>query len=1071
MQKKAIIIGAGPAGLTAAYELLKRTDITPVILEKSGDIGGISKTVNYKGNRMDIGGHRFFSKSDRVMQWWLNILPMQTSADKPVNLQYQHQSTSFQPTPENVTQDPDNDKVMLVRQRLSRIYFLRKFFTYPITLSIDTLKKLGLLRTLAILFSYLRAQLMPRKPEQNLEDFMINRFGKVLYRLFFQDYTEKVWGVPCKEISAEWGAQRIKGVSISKAIAHAVKEITKRKKKSANNIAQKDTETSLIEQFLYPKLGPGQLWEEVARQVQEMGGVIHMHHDVQKIYTGYNQVTSIVAVNNQTGESLYLEGDYFFSTMPVKELIGGMQGPVPANVREIASGLLYRDFITVGILLKRMATQNERTGAWERLNLKDNWIYIQDAGVKVGRLQLFHNWSPHMVANPDNVWIGMEFFCNETDAFWQLPDEKIKALAIEELAKIGLIDQADVLDSTVLRVPKTYPAYFGAYERFDEVRAYTDTLNNLFLVGRNGMHKYNNADHSMLTAMVAVDNICGGVTSKDNLWSINTEQAYHEEKKEPAAETPAQPAPETVHQDPVFNHPPAPVLTFKHFLLHNIRNRRFLWFAGIAIILQFIVFKYLYPFASYIHGDSFGYIRAAASNADINTHIIGYSRFLRLFSVFSNSDTVLVAFQYLFAQASGLFLLFTLFFFHPIGRITQVILLSFMVINPLFLYMANLVSSDCLFMSLSLTWMALLLWLVHRPGNRIIFWHGVVLFLAFTVRYNALVYPVIAGLAFLLARLSWWKRLAGMAAPILLCGLFIFYTGNQYKALTGTWQFSPFSGWQAANNALYTYRYVDKANRKPVPAKFRVLDSMVTSYFDTAQKYPQRYPGERVKASTVYMWTRGLPLHRYREKVLKGTKDTAAPEIKKWALMGPIFQEYGSYIIRQYPMEFAEHFLWPNALKYYAPPAEFLEKYNMGYDSVSPIAQAWFEYKNNKVRSRIKDPRAYPLEVYPILTGTMNVVLVSCLVCFLLLSGFRTKGPLRKTLLVITAIWLLNALFTITASPAAIRLQAFPLLLETCFAILMIDWLWKLAMNAELGKGLQSRLDQQTPPLEGKALA
>lgn len=1071
MQKKAIIIGAGPAGLTAAYELLKRTDITPIILEKSGDIGGISKTVNYKGNRMDIGGHRFFSKSDRVMQWWLNILPLQSSAGKPVNLHYQQQSTQFQPTAENIAQEPDSDKVMLVRRRLSRIYFLRKFFTYPITLSIDTLKKLGLVRTLAILFSYLQAQLLPRKPEQNLEDFMINRFGKVLYRLFFKEYTEKVWGVPCKDISAEWGAQRIKGVSISKAIAHAVKEITRRKKKSSDNISQKDTETSLIEQFLYPKLGPGQLWEEVARQVEAMGGIIHMHHDVQEIYNSNNQVTALVAVNNQTGESLYLEGDYFFSTMPVKELIGGMQGAVPANVREIASGLLYRDFITVGILLKRMATQNQRTGNWDELHLKDNWIYIQDAGVKVGRLQLFNNWSPHMVANPDNVWIGMEFFCNETDAFWQLPDEQIKTLAIAELAKIGLIAGADVLDSTVLRVPKTYPAYFGAYERFDEVRAYTDKLQNLFLVGRNGMHKYNNSDHSMLTAMVAVDNICAGVTSKDNLWSINTEQEYHEEKdaKGTPTEPSAQPTKERV-AEPSFTQP-EPVLTFKDFLFTNKRNRRFLWLAGIAILLQFIVFKYLYPFASYIHGDSFGYIRAAATNADINTHIIGYSRFLRLFSVFSDSDTVLVAFQYLSAQVSGLFLLFTLFYFHPIGKAIQWMLLCFMVINPLFLYMGNLVSSDCLFMSLSLTWMALLLWLVHRPNNRIIFWHTVVLFLAFTVRYNALVYPAIAGVAFLLAKISWKKRLVGMAAPIILCGLFIFYTGNQYKALTGTWQFSPFSGWQAANNALYTYRYVDKADRKPVPAKFRVLDSMVTHYFDTAQKYPRRYQSERIKASTVYMWTKKMPLHQYREQVLKGTRDTAAPEIKKWAMVGPIFQEYGSYIIRQYPLQFAEHFLWPNALKYYAPPAEFMEKYNMGYDSVNPIAVTWFDYKNRKVWSRVKNSKAYPLEIYPILTGIMNVVLISCLVCFGLLSGFRQKGALRKTMLVVIAIWLLNALFTIAASPAAIRLQAFPILLETCFALVMIDWLWRLATNINLAHNMRPSEETRNPNMQPKALA
>lgn len=526
MNKRAIIIGAGPAGLTAAWELLTRTDIIPVILEKSGDIGGISKTVNYKGNRMDIGGHRFFSKSDRVMKWWLNILPLIESADQSFTIQYQHKSKVVHNN-NGIIADPD--KVMLVRKRLSRIYFLRQFFTYPISLSIDTLRKLGVGRTAAILASYVNAQAFPRKPEKNLEDFMVNRFGKTLYELFFRDYTEKVWGVPCHEIPAEWGAQRIKGVSIRKAIEHAIKEVSKSR---SSDLAQKDVETSLIEQFLYPKYGPGQLWEEVARQVQAMGGIIHMNYDVQKIHISSDKVEEIYAVNNLTGDGMSLEGDYFFSTMPVKELIASMIGTVPSNVSEVASALQYRDFITVGILLSQMSTMDKKTAEWKALELKDNWIYIQDNNVKVGRLQIFNNWSPYMVADPKNVWVGMEFFCNTTDAFWQLPDTEIAALAVRELEKIGLASSANVLDSTVLRVEKTYPAYFGAYERFDEVRKFTDKLENLFLVGRNGMHKYNNADHSMLTAMVAVDNIASFITTKDNIWEINTEQEYHEEKSD-----------------------------------------------------------------------------------------------------------------------------------------------------------------------------------------------------------------------------------------------------------------------------------------------------------------------------------------------------------------------------------------------------------------------------------------------------------------------------------------------------------------------------------------------------------
>ena len=369
----------------------------------------------------------------------------------------------------------------------------------------------------SILFSYLQAQLFPRKPERHLEDFMINRFGRTLYRLFFKDYTEKVWGMPCHAIAAEWGAQRIKGISVRKVIEHALKSIRRPGDKS---IAQKGTETSLIEQFLYPKFGPGQLWEEVARQIEAMNGKILLHHNVKRLYTRDNEtlIAGIAAVNALTNETTYLEGEYFFSTMPVQELIGGLDGLVPREVREIAAGLQYRDFITAGILLKRLSQE-----------LKDTWIYIQEKDVKVGRLQLFNNWSPFMVRDPDTVWVGMEFFCNQSDDFWKLPDAEILQLAIGELEKIGLAAKDDVLDGTVLRMEKTYPAYFGSYEHFDRIRDYTDQFENLFLVGRNGMHKYNNSDHSMLTAMVAVDNICAGIHDKANIWAINTEQEYHEE--------------------------------------------------------------------------------------------------------------------------------------------------------------------------------------------------------------------------------------------------------------------------------------------------------------------------------------------------------------------------------------------------------------------------------------------------------------------------------------------------------------------------------------------------------------
>jgi protoporphyrinogen oxidase len=1031
-KRKAIIIGAGPAGLTAAYELLKRTDIVPIILEKSGDIGGISKTVNYKGNRIDIGGHRFFSKSDRVMNWWFNIMPVEAGEQNSFNISYQHKSrevhiTNADPKNSNGT---DPDKVMLVRRRLSRIYFLRKFFTYPIQLSFDTLNKLGVWPTITILCSYLKAQLLPRKPERNLEDFMINRFGRTLYKFFFKDYTEKVWGRPCNTISAEWGAQRIKGVSISKAIQHAVQTALKRKQKG-RDITQKDTETSLIEQFLYPKYGPGQLWEEVARQVTEMGGKILMHQDVKRIYPaeGNNRITAVAAVNNITGETSYLEGDYFVSTMPVQELIGGMDGSIPDDVLDVAAGLQYRDFITVGILLRKLSFQDKKTGEWKPLELKDTWIYIQERDVKVGRLQLFNNWSPFMVRDPDTVWVGMEFFCNQEDNFWQLPDNAIKQIAIHELEKIGLACDSNVLDSTVLRMEKTYPAYFGTYERFDVVRKYVDGFENLFLVGRNGMHKYNNSDHSMLTAMVAVDNICGGVVTKENIWAINTEQEYHEERV-------------TTQQSERTNHALGAAsesqLTFKDFVLNNPQNRKLLWIVGISFILLFSIFKYFYPFPSFIHDDSFVYLQMAANNANIETYPVGYPRFLRLFSVFSDSDTALTAFQYFFVQSNALFLLFTLFYFYSPGKVMKGILLSFTVLNPLALYLANLVSTDAIFLGLSLTWFALLIWIVNRPNCKIVIAHSLVLFLAFTFRYNALIYPIMAVAAFGVSSLSIRKKLAGILAGFILCGIFISYTGNKYKDLTGSWQFSPFSGWQLANNAMYTYRYVDSADRRPVPDRFKVLDNMIRTYFDSTRDV-RLYPLEGIKASTAYMWSPGLPLMKYMEN--QYAKDTVASSFKKWALMGPFYRDYGSFIIKQYPLTFAKYFLWPNAQKYYAPPVEFLERYNDGRDSIGPIAQYWFGYKSRKVKAKSENAEVYALGFYPILSGVMNVLFLCGLVCFAMLDGFRGNLQFRKVVFMGIVVWIANATFTIFASPAALRFQSFQIILVTIFSMLFIDWM------------------------------
>lgn len=323
MPRKAIIIGAGPAGLTAAYELLKRTDIVPIILEKDDIVGGISRTINYKGNRMDMGPHRFFSKSDRVMSWWLNIMPLEEGADAKATISYQNKTRDLNGEAQTAGKDPE--KRMLLIQRLTRIYFLRKFFAYPIQLSLDTLRTLGLIRTIKILISFLWIRLFPRKPEKSLEDFIINKFGRQLYLLFFKDYTEKVWGIAPSQISAEWGAQRIKGVSLSKAIGQAIKSLRKKK----TDIAQKSTETSLIEQFLYPKHGPGSLWEDVARQIQEMGGKIYMHQQVQKIHMQDNQITSVTTVNTLTGHTGAWEGDFFFSSMPIQVVFGSLIIPLP----------------------------------------------------------------------------------------------------------------------------------------------------------------------------------------------------------------------------------------------------------------------------------------------------------------------------------------------------------------------------------------------------------------------------------------------------------------------------------------------------------------------------------------------------------------------------------------------------------------------------------------------------------------------------------------------------------------------------------------------------------------------
>ena len=556
---------SGPAGLTAALELLRRTDIHPIILEASSEIGGISRTIKYKGNRMDIGGHRFFSKSDRVMQWWMDLMPPEIAdgtsgpeaeisyqgkrrvvtvpahltEEPPLRglgpLQHDAEADAHEDGEEEavrpeevieqveVTQPCDPDLVMLIRPRKSRIYYLRKFFDYPIKLTANTLENLGIARTVRVGLSYAKSRVSQIEPEKSLEDFLINRFGRELYLTFFKSYTEKVWGTPCDKISAEWGAQRIKGLSLTTAVKHFLKK-TFSAKKPSGDLAQKGTDTSLIERFMYPKFGPGQLWEHVASEIVRLGGEIHMGWKVDALHCEGLRITSLDAIN-ESSERRNFAGDYFFSTMPMKDLVRAVDAPVPAAVREVSEGLEYRDFITVGLLADRLKVRETDGGL-----LKDTWIYVQEPDVLLGRLQIFNNWSPHLVSDPSKVWIGLEYFCYETDDLWKMGDEDLKRFAIAEVAKIGILDASAVTDGHVVRVPKTYPAYFGTYDRFDELREFTDSFENLFLVGRNGMHKYNNQDHSMLTAMSVVDGLVAGHVDKGALWDINTEQEYHEEK-------------------------------------------------------------------------------------------------------------------------------------------------------------------------------------------------------------------------------------------------------------------------------------------------------------------------------------------------------------------------------------------------------------------------------------------------------------------------------------------------------------------------------------------------------------
>lgn len=516
--KKVIIIGAGPAGLTAGAELLcKSKDFDVTILEESTEIGGISRTVKHNGNRMDIGGHRFFSKIDEINDWWLKRMPLQgeNSFDDRI-------LSREKPLSKNGPAPDKDDRVMLVRNRVSRIYYLKKFFDYPISMKAQTFKNMGFSRTVKSGFSYMKSVVV-KKEETSLENFYINRFGKVLYSMFFEGYTEKLWGRHPREISADWGAQRVKGVSI-KAL---IKNMFSRKSKNGKNV-----ETSLIEQFWYPKYGPGQLWELTAQEIENNGGHLLKQHKVKNIICENDKITSVIC-DTPNGE-VKIEGDIFISTMPVKDLINGIKGDTPPqNIQKIANGLPYRDFVTVGLLVDKINLKNETDIKTLGNIVPDCWIYVQETSVKLGRIQIFNNWSPYMVKDPEHtVWIGLEYFCTEGDNFWNMGNKECMTFAAKELESMGIINASSVKDSHIERVKKAYPAYFDTYQDIDKVIDYLDTFDNLYCVGRNGQHRYNNMDHSMMTAILASKRILGENISKKDIWNVNTEKEYHEEKQD-----------------------------------------------------------------------------------------------------------------------------------------------------------------------------------------------------------------------------------------------------------------------------------------------------------------------------------------------------------------------------------------------------------------------------------------------------------------------------------------------------------------------------------------------------------
>ncbi|MBO5552509.1 MAG: NAD(P)/FAD-dependent oxidoreductase [Lachnospiraceae bacterium] len=513
--QKVTVIGAGPAGLTAAYELLKKGGYDVVVFEESDDIGGISRTVNYKGNRMDMGGHRFFSKVPEVNKWWEMMLPRQGERAKDdIILDREVSVSKGGPDPEKA------DRVMLMRHRVSRILFMDRFFDYPISMKPETFRNLGLINTLKVGFSYLGAA-VHKLPETDLENFYVNRFGRKLYSMFFEYYTENLWGRHPSEIDASWGAQRVKGLSISAVIRDIFSRMTHKK--------DRKVETSLIEEFSYPKYGPGQMWEITASEIERMGGRLIKKACVKRLHLNPDTGRIDEIIYEKDGREITERCDIVISSMPLKDLTAGING-VPEDIAQIASGLPYRDYMTVGVLVRKLKLKNTTQMKTVGDIVPDCWIYVQDRRVKLGRIQIYNNWSPYLVNDLENtVWTGLEYFVQENDEYWNMDDKAFSDLAVDEMVKIGIINsREDVLDSHVERVKKAYPAYFDTYDKIDRLVEYLNTIPNLYCVGRNGQHRYNNIDHSMCTSFEAVKNIVSGAGDKANIWNVNTEQDYHE---------------------------------------------------------------------------------------------------------------------------------------------------------------------------------------------------------------------------------------------------------------------------------------------------------------------------------------------------------------------------------------------------------------------------------------------------------------------------------------------------------------------------------------------------------------